>query len=109
MNVPQPPTDTKTKEMLRDANANILFHTRNKSAATWDQAQTEKELDLFYRQLEALDSPTAEHLRIDEKKALREYYKNKIRQGAQRLDIFIHGVALTERARNCNVEFEVVA
>jgi uncharacterized FlaG/YvyC family protein len=107
-NLPHPKTlpahylDTKTRQMCNDANASIQHHMRQ-SALTWDQGQVEKELNLFYKQLEALDSPAAKHLRIDEKKTLREYYKKMIRQNTARLDVFINGLSLTARAINCNV------
>jgi len=94
--------DNRTQQMCNDAIADIQHHMRQ-SALTWDQTQVEKELNLFYKQLEALDKPAAAHLRIDEKKTLCEYYKNKIRQNLQRLSVFMHGPALTARAINYNV------
>jgi hypothetical protein len=100
---PAPKFDTKTQHMINDAIAGIKFHSHNNCKTTWDQAQVEKELNLFYKQLEALDSPSAEHLRIDEKKTLRDYYKKKIRQNLQRLAVFMQGSADIARAINCNV------
>lgn len=94
--------DHRTQQLCNDANAAIHYHTQQSRAAR-DQAQTEKELNLFYKQLEALDSPTAAHLRIDEKKTLRNYYKGKIRQNLNRLDVFINGTIDTARAINSNV------
>ncbi|MAB38929.1 MAG: hypothetical protein CL528_00465 [Aequorivita sp.] len=109
-NLPHTPTkqlpahylDNRTQQMCNDAIADIQHHMRQ-SALTWDQTQVEKELNLFYKQLEALDKPAAAHLRIDEKKTLRKYYQNMIRQNTARLDVFINGLVLTARAINCNV------
>tara|TARA_R110002012_G_scaffold250357_6_gene428164 strand:- start:7136 stop:7483 length:348 start_codon:yes stop_codon:yes gene_type:complete len=94
--------DTKTQQMINDAVADVKYHTRYRHAQ-WDQEKVETELNIFYKQLEALDEPKAAHLRIDEKKQLRAYFKNKIRQNLQRLSIFLQGPALTARAINCNV------
>ena len=99
--------DNRTQQLCNDAAASIANHTRQ-SKLTWDQPQVEKELNLFYKQLEALDSPTAAHLRIDEKNTLRNYYKRKIRQNLTRLDVFVNGLADTARAINCNVQFEQI-
>lgn len=99
--------DNRTQQMCNDANAAIKHHTQQSSLA-WDQHTVENELNLFYKQLEALDSPQAQHLRIDEKKTLRNYYKGKIKQNLERLSVFLNGFANTARAINCNVEFQIL-
>lgn len=102
-NLPQTETDTKTKQLLRGAIAGIDFHAHNSLAAVWDQSKVEEELELYYKQLEALDSPKAATLTVDEKKSLRGYYQKQIRQRLTRLSILIKGTPLTARAINCNV------
>jgi hypothetical protein len=93
--------DPRTQQLCNDAAASIAFHTQQNTAKT--QAETEKELELFYKQLEALEKPVAKHLRADEKKTLRDFYKERISRNLQRLDLFINGMADTARALNCEV------
>jgi hypothetical protein len=100
--------DYRTQQLIDDANADIQHHTQQMRAVK-DQAQTEKELRLFYDQLEALDKPVAAHLRPDEKETLSNYYKTKIRQNLNRLDVFVNGLADTARALKKNVQFERIS
>ncbi|MDP2687546.1 MAG: hypothetical protein Q8O62_10005 [Aequorivita sp.] len=100
---PDPQTDTKTKEMLRGAIADIDFHNRYNAEKQWGKKQVKKELNLYYKQQEALDGPKAETLTVDEKKRLRSYYKEQIRRRLIRLDILINGKQTTANAINCNV------
>lgn len=95
--------DKRTQEMVNDAIAGIKFHSHNNCKPALDQAQVEKELALFYNQMEALDKPIADNLKPFEKETLRNYYKAQIRRRKAQLSVFVTGLALTDRAININV------
>lgn len=99
-NLPHP---NKTQQIANDAIASINYY-KEFAHTTWSQPQVEKELNLFYKQQEALDQPVAEHLRPDEKNILRQYYKDQIRQRLNHLSVFLQVSADTAKA----IKMEVV-
>lgn len=101
-NLPAHYLDTRTQELYNNAVAGLNYH-KTVNAPSWGQAQIEKELDMYYNQLEALDGPKTDNFSASQKTALRRYYKQQITQRLANLELFLHGIALTARAINCKV------
>ncbi len=95
--------DQRTQQMRNDAVVSINYHTQKNSRPKLPQKQVEKELNLFYKQNEALDSEAALHLTTAEKQTLKQYFKTQINKRTAQLDVFINGAALTARAINKTV------